>query len=100
MRTNQQLNTQLRERSREMADRLREKDERLQLRAELQQKETQLQQKEEELQQRNADISSLRRQLQVCIIILYTFNNIHIFLFYYVSDYAGVTRESKTKVWC
>ena len=63
-----------------MADRLREKDERLQLRAELQQKETQLQQKEEELQQRNADISSLRRQLQVCIIIiLYTFNNIYIF---------------------
>ena len=66
MRTNQQLNTQLREtaeRSREMADRLREKDERLrQLREEL---ETQLQQKEVELQQRNADISRLQRQLQV-----------------------------------
>ena len=68
MRTNQQLNTQLREtaeRSREMAIRLREKDERLrQLREEL---ETQLHQKEVELQQRNADISRLQRQLQVCV---------------------------------
>ena len=71
IRTNQQLNTQLREKSREMADRLREKDERLrQLREEL---ETQLQQKEVELQQRNADISRLQRQLQV-------YNNINIIM--------------------
>ena len=78
MRTNQQLNTQLREtaeRSRERADRLREKDERLrekderlrQLREEIQQNETQLQQKEVELQLRNADISRLQKQLQVCV---------------------------------
>ena len=113
MRTIQQLNTQLRERSQEMADRLREKDEILrQLREEL---ETRLQQKEVELQQRNADISRLQRQLQVCMenIIFYDFLYdamlrmiiiiimIHIIILpCYLIDFAGVIRESKTTVWC
>ena len=93
-----------------MAERLREKDEGLrQLREELQQKETQLQQKEVELQQRYADISRLQKQLQVCVlsytyptslIIIYIFSIYFNILFCYLTDYAGVIRESKTTVWC
>ena len=101
MRTIQQLNTQLREtaeRSRVLADRLREKDERLtQLREE---HDTQLQQKEVELQQRNADISTLQRQLQVCMSNLTFYDYIVLCTIIKSALYNDFTSESIYMIIC
>ena len=61
MRTNQELNTQVREKD----ERLRRTEE--EFRVEVQRKETQLRQKDGEIRTKDADISRLQRELQVCL---------------------------------